>query len=405
MKIYNCKIISASLILLFFSKFISGQTGEAFPNDSATVQQKDIVDIFQELLSRELRKDSALMKDNGPFFSLIPVVGYSLHTGLTGVIATSTTFYSDNERKKNSRILINGNYSVYHQYWFTVISNIFFEKVKLHLTGDTRYYKFPTITYGLGPKSTFSNPLHIDYSYLRFYQVAFREIAPNLFVGMGYNLDLHWNIEADSVPGSDLDQFVRYQKGNQSISSGISLNIQYDNRKNAVNPQNGIYANIQIRPKLTFLGSNKNWQSLLIDIRRYLKLPVSSNNILAFWSYNVITLSGTPPYLDLPSIGWDNYSTTGRGYAPGRYTGRNLIYFESEYRFSITGNGLLGGVIFGNAQSIPNSISDNIRPIIPGAGFGLRIKINKYSGTNLAIDYGFGIRGSHGFFFNMGEVF
>ena len=405
MKIYNCKIISASLILLFFSKFISGQTGEAFPNNSATVQQKDIVDIFQELLSRELRKDSALMKDNGPFFSLIPVVGYSLHTGLTGVIATSTTFYSDNERKKNSRILINGNYSVYNQYWFTVISNIFFEKLKLHLTGDTRYYKFPTITYGLGPKSTFSNPLHIDYSYLRFYQVAFREIAPNLFVGMGYNLDLHWNIEADSVPGSDLDQFVRYQKGNQSISSGISLNIQYDNRKNAVNPQNGIYANIQVRPKLTFLGSNKNWQSLLIDIRRYVKLPVSSNNILAFWSYNVITLSGTPPYLDLPSIGWDNYSTTGRGYAPGRYTGRNLIYFESEYRFSITGNGLLGGVIFGNAQSIPNSISDNIRPIIPGAGFGLRIKINKYSGTNLAIDYGFGIRGSHGFFFNMGEVF
>jgi outer membrane protein assembly factor BamA len=405
MKIYNCKIISASLILLFFSKFISGQTGEAFPNNSATVQQKDIVDIFQELLSRELRKDSALMKDNGPFFSLIPVVGYSLHTGLTGVIATSTTFYSDNERKKNSRILINGNYSVYNQYWFTVISNIFFEKLKLHLTGDTRYYKFPTITYGLGPKSTFSNPLHIDYSYLRFYQVAFREIAPNLFVGMGYNLDLHWNIEADSVPGSDLDQFFRYQKGNQSISSGVSLNIQYDNRKNAVNPQNGIYANIQVRPKLTFLGSNKNWQSLLIDIRRYLKLPVSSNNILAFWSYNVITLSGTPPYLDLPSIGWDNYSTTGRGYAPGRYTGRNLIYFESEYRFSLTGNGLLGGVIFGNAQSIPNSISDNIRPIIPGAGFGLRIKINKFSGTNLAIDYGFGIRGSHGFFFNMGEVF
>ena len=368
MKIYNCKIISASLILLFFSKFISGQTGETLPNDSTTIQQKDVVDIFQELLSRELRKDSALMKDNGPFFSLIPVVGYSLHTGLTGVIATSTTFYSDNERKKNSRILINGNYSVYHQYWFTVISNIFFEKVKLHLTGDTRYYKFPTITYGLGPKSTFSNPLHIDYSYLRFYQVAFREIAPNLFVGMGYNLDLHWNIEADSVPGSDLDQFVRYQKGNQSISSGISLNIQYDNRKNAVNPQKGIYANIQVRPKLTFLGSNKNWQSLLIDIRRYVKLPVSSHNILAFWSYNVITLSGTPPYLDLPSIGWDNYSTTGRGYAPGRYTGRNLIYLESEYRFSLTGNGLLGGVIFGNVQSIPNSISDNIRPIIPVCG-------------------------------------
>ena len=406
MKIYKLNILSLFIFLTIYSTLnISGQAVKTAAKDTTGIQQIDVVDIFQLLLLKELRIDSAEMKDNGPFFSLIPVIGYSLHTGLTGVIATSTTFYSDVERKKNSRILVNGNYSIYHQYWFTAISNIFLEKRKLHLVGDTRYYKFPTQTYGLGPDSKSSIPLQIDYSYLRFYQVAFREIAPNLFVGMGYNLDLHWNIEADSVPGIDLDQFVKYQKGNQSISSGVSLNIQYDNRNNAVNPQNGIYANIQVRPKLTFLGSNKNWQSLLIDIRRYVKLPVSSNNILAFWSYNVITLSGTPPYLDLPSIGWDNYSTTGRGYAPGRYTGRNLIYFESEYRFSLTGNGLLGGVIFGNAQSIPNSISDNIRPIIPGAGFGLRIKINKYSGTNLAIDYGFGIRGSHGFFFNMGEVF
>ena len=383
---------------------ISGQSWKTAFKDSTVIRQIDVVDIIQKLFNKELRKDSTSLKDNGPFFSIIPIIGYSLHTGLTGVIATSTTFYSDAERKKNSRILFNGNYSIYHQYWFTAISNIFLEKRKLHLVGDTRYYKFPTQTYGLGPNTTSSNPLQIDYSYLRFYQVAFREIASNLFAGLGYNLDYHWNIEADTVKGTKLDQFVKYQKGNQSISSGISLNIQYDNRQNAVNPQNGTYANIQVRPKLTFLGSNKNWQSLLIDIRHYIRLPVSSNNILAFWSYNVITLSGSPPYLDLPGIGWDNYSTTGRGYAQGRYTGRNLIYLESEYRFSLTKNGLLGGVIFANAESVPYSISDNYT-IIPGEGFGLRIKINKYSGTNLAIDYGFGIRGSHGFFFNMGEVF
>ncbi|MGC1389522.1 MAG: hypothetical protein WA816_00640 [Bacteroidales bacterium] len=406
MKIYIYKILSLSIILSIYSnQSLSGQSGKMFIKDSSIVQQKDVVDIFQKLFNKQLRKDSSSMKDNGPFFSLIPVIGYSLHTGLTGVIATSTTFYSDNERKKNSRILINGNYSIYHQYWFTAISNVFLEKIKLHLVGDTRYYKFPTQTYGLGPNSLSPNPLQIDYSYLRFYQVAFREVASNLFIGLGYNLDYHWNIEADSIQGIKFEEFEKYQKGNKSVSSGISLNIQYDNRKNAVNPQNGTYANVQVRPKLTFLGSNKNWQSILIDIRHYIKLPVSSHNILAFWSYNDITLSGTPPYLDLPSIGWDNYSTTGRGYSPGRYTGRNLIYLESEYRFSMSRNGLLGGVIFGNVESVSESITDNFNSIIPAGGFGLRIKINKYSGTNLAIDYGFGIRGSHGFFFNLGEVF
>jgi hypothetical protein len=406
MKIIKSKLASLSLILVISSiRFVSGQPDKIIPKDSARVQQKDIVDIFHGLFSKQLREEGTSLEGNGPYFSIIPIIGYSIHTGTTGVMATSTSFYSDAGRNKISRILFNGNYSLYHQYWFTAISNIFLEKRKLHLVGDTRYYKFPTWTYGLGPESTLSNPLHIDYSYLRFYQVAFREIASNLFVGLGYNLDYHWNIEVDSAQGIKLNQFVKYQKGTSSVSSGVSLNIQYDNRKNAVNPRNGTYVNVQFRPNMTILGSDKDWQSLLIDLRHYFKFPSSSNNILAFWSFNEITLSGTPPYLDMPSIGWDNYSNTGRGYVPGRYTGRNLIYLESEYRFSLTKNGLLGGVIFVNAESISNIIPDSRHPIIPGEGFGLRIKINKYSDTNLDIDYGFGVRGSQGIYFNIGEVF
>jgi outer membrane protein assembly factor BamA len=222
--------------------------------------------------------------------------------------------------------LVNANYSQFHQYWFTAISNVFLEKQKLHLVGDNRYYKFPTQTYGLGTQSPLSNPLQIDYSYLRFYQVMFREIGANLFIGIGYNLDYHWNIKVDSVHGEELDQFVKYQKGTHSVSSGVSFNFLYDNRKNVINPKNGTYASVQFRPNMTFLGSEKNWQSLLIDFRHYFKVPASSHSILALWSYNDITISGTPPYLDMPSIGWDDYSCTGRGYSPGRYTGRNLTH-------------------------------------------------------------------------------
>jgi hypothetical protein len=38
-------------------------------------------------------------------------------------------------------------------------------------------------------------------------------------------------------------------------------------------------------------------------------------------------------------------------------------------------------------------------------GVGLRIKVNKQSGANIAVDYGFGADGSHGLFVNIGEVF
>ena len=46
-----------------------------------------------------------------------------------------------------------------------------------------------------------------------------------------------------------------------------------------------------------------------------------------------------------------------------------------------------------------------VKPIYQAVGVGLRIKFNKFSNTNLCIDYGVGANGSHGFFGNLGEVF
>jgi hypothetical protein len=116
-------------------------------------------------------------------------------------------------------------------------------------------------------------------------------------------------------------------------------------------------------------------------------------------------LNGNPPYLDLPSTGWDTYSNTGRGYIQGRYRSKNMVYLETEYRFKISKNGLFGGVIFANVQSFSDWPSNSFQSIAPAAGIGLRTKFNKYSRTNIAIDYGFGQNGSQGIFVNLGEVF
>jgi hypothetical protein len=107
----------------------------------------------------------------------------------------------------------------------------------------------------------------------------------------------------------------------------------------------------------------------------------------------------------LPSTGWDDFYNTGRGYIQGRYRGRNMVYLESEYRFGITKNGLLGGVVFANAESFSKVLSKQLDLIAPAYGAGLRIKLNKFSGANLCIDYGFGIEGSKGISVNLGEVF
>lgn len=82
-----------------------------------------------------------------------------------------------------------------------------------------------------------------------------------------------------------------------------------------------------------------------------------------------------------------------------------MLYAESEYRFNLTRNGLLGAVLFANAQSFSTAASLKLQKVQPAAGFGIRIKLNKKSDTNVAIDYGFGTQGMRGLFVNIGEVF
>ena len=82
-----------------------------------------------------------------------------------------------------------------------------------------------------------------------------------------------------------------------------------------------------------------------------------------------------------------------------------MVYLESEYRYSITKNGLIGGVLFINAESFSAAPGTSLQRIQPGFGPGVRIKLSKISKTNIAVDYGFGNQGSRGVFVNVGEVF
>jgi hypothetical protein len=135
----------------------------------------------------------------------------------------------------------------------------------------------------------------------------------------------------------------------------------------------------------------------------YPRLPSRSNNVLAFWLYSWLTF-GKGPYHNLPATGWDTYGRGARGYLQGRIRAANQIYLESEYRFGLTRDGLLGGVVFlnGTASAGP---AETFGSLDTGGGLGIRIKFNKDSRTNLALDRAWGRAGSGGWFMGMSEVF
>ena len=234
-----------------------------------------------------------------------------------------------------------------------------------------------------------------------------KRIKPYFYAGLGYDLDYYQDIDSDG--DVSLHSFTGYKYGttkDQNVfSSGATFNLLYDTRKNSINPLPGAYANIIYRVNSKVLGSNTNWSSLYIDLRKYISLTNSGpKNVLAFWSYFWTSLTPGTPYLNLPSLGWEPSQRSGRGFVQNRYRGDRLAYFETEYRRDITRNGLLGFVLFANVNSVTEPNTHDFVYWHPAAGSGLRIKFNKKSGTNIAIDYGVS-KNFSSINLNLGETF
>lgn len=379
------------------------------------INAMDASDLLKKIFKGHKKhlQDSGTVKAKKIYATFFPAVGYTLQTEFAAIISADFAFYADTAvGQKISNILTSATYTQYNQFLFPIAADFWTKGNKYNIIFDYRFLKYPSTTYGLGPRTTDNDAYTLDFNYIKLHQTVLKKIHKNLYAGIGFYYDYFWNItEVDPPPGVTTS-FKKYSGGKQTeTGAGIAFRLLYDSRLNQINPINGSYVNIVYRPNYTFLGSDNNWKSLQIDYRKYFRIFGSKKNVLALWSFDWFTLGKTkPPYLLLPSTGWDDQYNTGRGYIQSRFKARDMVYLEAEYRFGITNNGLLGAVVFANAQSfsrnLPNQITANqIALISPGFGAGLRIKLNKFSNTNLCIDYGFGLNGSNGLFLNLGEVF
>jgi len=358
------------------------------------------------------KRDSAIVANPKPKEKLhptiLPSIGYSLQTNWAAAVNYSLGFANSEVKDsdpKISSISSSITYTQNKQLLLPFQANIWSKNKKYNFLTDLRYLQYPSLTYGLGARSSIDNGYTLDYNYLKLHQTVSRSLTNHLYAGLGIFYDSYWNIEELDKPTTGTTSFERYGYTPKEKAVGLAFKLFYDSRLNSITPTNGWFGNILYRPNYTSLGSDNNWESLLIEVRKYFHFPQHSNNVLAIWTYNWFTLSGKPPYLFLPSTAWDDNYNTGRGYIQGRYRGRNMMYLESEYRFNVSSNNRWGGVLFANAQSFSKDIKSELSVIAPGYGAGIRFKINRHNDTHVCVDYAFGSDGSKGIFVNLGEVF
>ncbi len=375
--------------------------------NNASNNEKDLRDVFKNIFHKSSYQDTANNLPSKVNIAFVPAFGYSLQTGWAALCSFNMAFLTSNSpTQKMSSITTSLTYSQYNQTIFPFVANIWSKQNSLNFTTDIRYIQYPSSIYGLGGRTDPNQGYTINFSGFKFHQSIQKEILKNFYFGLGYYYDQYWNIQALDSLKRNVARALSHKLGTSELASGIALKLLYDSRLNQLNPQQGIYGNIVYRQNYTFLGSHENWSTLQIDARAYLKFPEKSDNILALWGYTWLTIgSNAPPYLMLPSVGWDDNYNTGRGYIQGRFRGKDMYYFETEYRAKLTKNNLLHGVLFCNLEKFSADLSETYTSFKPGYGLGLRIKLNKKSGANICLDYGFGNNGSKGFFVNIGEVF
>jgi hypothetical protein len=387
-------------------------TGTLVPPDKLvddTTGQRDLIGVALKVTHIHIKKPPEI-KGRRVYYSLVPL-GTSVPGGGNALItATTAGFYlGDRTNTYLSTITFSPGTNFKGEFTLPLRPNIWSSNNAWNYGGDYRVTFYPQYIWGLGGNTPPSRKFLIRYTYVRVYQNALKRIGgrPFLFGGVGYNLDYHINIRPDNDT-LNLGRFTGYSHGTNihanSLSSGITFNLLYDTRKNLFNPFPGWFYNVIFRVNPKFLGSDENWYSLYGDARKYISFSQKHQNVLAFWSYLWTTLGSNAPYLDLPAITWDAYQRSGRGFYPGRYSGKTLWDFEAEYRRSITSDELLGFVVFMNMNSVTEPGTHEFDYLHAAAGAGLRVKFNKNSGTNLCVDFA-ASKGYWAVYLNLGEAF
>ena len=418
-------ILSGCMLSGLFAE--AQQTTTVF-SDSVRVQ-KDLFEIIREAM----KKPPVDKQNKNGSLLLIPIVASNPATGFM-VGAGGQYAWKLKGSDRYSTFNLSAQLTTKGQKMIFLKNNIYTSGNRLFLSGDWRYLIFSQPTYGLGTNApdggildyqfglsgiettidSLAQPMQFDHA--KFHQTISFEIKENFYAGIGYNFDSYSNIVDEKLrlmPGDSLitshfayNSFYEFST-KRYYSSAVNLSVSYDSRDNIINPYKGYYALISWRGGLKMLGNKENTSFYQLEYRSYHAVSVKNpRHLVAFWAMGNFSPAGELPYMLLPATAYDQRGRSGRGYVQGRYRGNNLVYAESEYRFPISRNGILGGVVFLNIITTDNPVIQLqlFDAVKPGYGFGLRVMADKYSRTNVALDFGFGNR-SGGFYLNVSETF
>ncbi|MDI1353792.1 MAG: hypothetical protein PSX36_02655 [bacterium] len=416
--------IGALLFILVHAHFFS----------LAQSDSRDVTDVIKEMRHDTSFTPMAGIEVGKNYISVLPFIGYAPANGfmIGGAISISRLMAAPPTNLSSG--MLNFQVTTKNQFIINARSKVYLANNKWFLQGDWRILLFTQPTYGLGINNSGGNKTLLavnnleeaglpnaepmKFNYLRIYEDVVHKLGEsNWYVGSGMAVDGHFDIRDEKLdtsttsPAYYITNHYAYSKvkgfdPTHYYTAGFDLNVLTDTRDNMSNSYKGYYGSLTFRVNPKWTRTSQESIMMLYDVRYYIGLSKNRpRKVLALWSFGNFVVAGNVPYLALPSIGWDTYNRSGRGYIQGRYRGLSMLYAEAEYRYPISSNGLWGGVLFVNntfAQAIDGGLFDHAAP---AAGAGIRLKMDKRARVNLTVDLSYGLDHSSGVYFSMQEAF
>ena len=285
--------LSLIVVLCALSPVLKAQNAPDVNPENNTLQdtahEKDLLDVYKKWFKLPPASKNP-HPENKIYFTLNPLANAPTSSGNALVTSTTANVYLG---PKSTTYLSTANFAPYFnfnkRFGLPLRSSIWLKDNSWNIQGDIRFLVYPQYTWGLQYSHTNEEKEWVNYEYIRFYERILKKVKPHLFLGLGYDLDYHFNINGDT--GVNLQKFTGYPYGlsGNSLSSGLTFNVLYDTRNRNVFPFPGTMLNIVYRMNPGFLGNKNYWQSIFVDVRKYLQLnpPEKPNqaNRLAFWSF------------------------------------------------------------------------------------------------------------------------
>ena len=227
-----------------------------------------------------------------------------------------------------------------------------------------------------------------------FFGEVMRKVKGDIYVGPRYQFRrLSASLDGERPPGG----FEIPAIDLKSNSAALGFHVQRDRRDSTFYPTKGSLIDFTADFFDQAFGSRREYQVYKAGYNGYREL--ASRHVLAYRAMGC-TAKGSVPFYDLCLYGMNNDV---RGYATGEFQNRHMFAAQAEYRLDWKKR--LGFVAFGGVGGVARRWGDfRMDGLLPGAGAGLRFKLDKKNHINYRIDSAFG-RAGRTLSIGVGEAF